>query len=257
MKYIITEQQYKRVNEITIFDGVMRVSPTYKDVLDIVIGDIGEKTYYKSVKQYVKKVLGYQKKFKKRDVKDYGRAAQYDNTDEISEELKKPEVLSNMAYLMAKKFLKVKMLGDLECYVKSFSSDKQYFFFDPELEMCVGSVYLNKRFEDNYLDAISLPEESYSVSLSKIDNDIKGMGYGKLMYLAVLSDVDVLMSDKSLYTDSLNIWVNVLPRYALTGAVMNDGKLKIIKPSTPVLKHEDVSRYFATKKLNLIELKNG
>lgn len=62
MKYIITEQQYKRVNEITIFDGVMRVSPTYKDVLDIVIDDIGEKTYYKSVKQYVKKVLGYQKK---------------------------------------------------------------------------------------------------------------------------------------------------------------------------------------------------
>ena len=60
MKYIITEEQHKRVNEITIFNGVMRVSPTYIDVLDIVIDDIGEKTYYKSVKQYVKKVLGYQ-----------------------------------------------------------------------------------------------------------------------------------------------------------------------------------------------------
>lgn len=191
MKYIITEQQYKRVNEITIRDGVMRVIPTYKDVLNIVIDDIGEKTYYKSVKQYVKKVLGYQKKFKKQDVKDYGRAAQYDNIDDISEELKKPEVLSNMAYLMAKKFLKVKMLGELECYVKPFASDKQYFFFDPELEMCVGSVYLNKIGKIK-LKAISLPEESYSVSLSQIDDDIKGMGYGKLMYLAVLSDVDVL-----------------------------------------------------------------
>jgi len=257
VKYIITEQQYKNINEITVFDGVMRVNPSYKDILDIIIGDIGEKTYYRSVKQYVKNVLGYQKKFKKRDVKDYGRAAMYDNTEDMSEELKKPEVLSNMAYLMAKKFLKVKMLGELECYIKKYSSDKQYFFFDPELEMCVGSVYLNKRFEDDYLGAISLPEESYSVSLSKIDSDIKGMGYGKLMYLAVLSDVDVLMSDKSLYTDSLNIWVNVLPRYALTGAVMNDGKLKIIKPTTPILKHEDVSRYFATKKPNSIKLKNG
>ena len=257
MKYIITEQQYKRVNEITIFDGIMRVSPSYKDVLDIVKDDNGDKEYYKFVKRYVKKVLGYPKEFKKRDVKDYGRAAMYDNTEEMPEELKNPEVLSNMTYLMAKKFLKVKMLGGLECYIKKYGSNKQYFFFDPELEMCVGSVYLNKMFEEDYLGAISLPEESYSVSLSKIDSDIKGMGYGKLMYLAVLSDVDVLMSDKTLYSDSLNIWVNVLPRYALTGAVMNDGELKIIKPTTPVLKHKDVSRYFATKKPNSIKLKNG
>jgi len=256
VKYIITEQQYKKINEITIFDGVMRVSPTYKDILDIVIGD-NHKEYNNSVKEYVKKVLGYQKKFKKRDVKDYARAAQYDDTDDMSEELKKPEVLSNMAYFMAKKFLKIKMLGELECYIKKYGNDKQYFFFDPELEMCVGSIYLNKRFEDDYLGAISLTEKSYSVSLSKIDSDIKGMGYGKLMYLAVLSDVDILMSDKSLYPDSLNIWVNVLPRYALTGAVMNDGKLKIIKPTTPILKHRDVSRYFATKKPNSIKLKNG
>jgi len=38
---------------------------------------------------------------------------------------------------------------------------------------------------------------------------------------------------------------------------MNDGKLKIIKPTTPILKHENVARYFATKHPKLIKLKTS
>ena len=64
MKYVITEEQQNRINEIMILSGDMSVNPTYKDILNIVRDNHGDKTYYRAVKEYVKNVLGYPKKFK-------------------------------------------------------------------------------------------------------------------------------------------------------------------------------------------------
>ena len=246
MKYIITEEQYNRVNEINVVKGSMPVGATYKDILDLVKDDFGDKEYYKTVKQYVKKVLGYPKEFKKRDAKDYGEAALTDDIDVMPEELKRPDVLANLAYYMAKKYLKVEMLGNLECYIwKRSVFGKVYYFFDPELEICVG--YINCSTSDGFLGGIDFPNNTYSINTSQVDEGLKGGGYGKQMYLSVLEDVDYLLSDRMLYNDSLNIWVNVLPKYVYVFALFDYKKPVRITPKTPVLKHDDVLRYFATK----------
>jgi len=256
MKYIITEEQQNRINEITILSGDMSVSPTYKDILDIVKNNYGNKIYYKALKEYVKNVLGYPEKFKKEDAKDYGKSLWSDDTGDISEELKNPEVLANLGYFMAKKFLKLRMLGELECYVKKGSLfSKTYYFFDPELEICVG--YINCTSLDGEYGGIYIPRNSYSITTSQVDEGLIGRGIGKQMYLSVLEDVDVLLSDTMLYTDSLNIWVNILPKYVYVGALFHEKKPKRILPKTPVLKHQDVLRYFATKNPELIKARGS
>jgi hypothetical protein len=252
MKYIITEEQQNRINEISILQGSMSVSATYKDILDIVKDDYGDKAYYKAIREYVKNVLGYPEKFKKKDAKDYGEAAWSNDTDSMPEELKKPDVLANLSYFMAKKFLEIRMLGELECYVrKGYLYSRTYYFFDPELEICVG--YINCTSLDGHYGKVYLPSNSYSITTSQVDEGLIGKGIGKQMYLSVLEDVDILLSDTMLYTDSLNIWVNILPKYVYVGALFYDRKPKRILPKTPVLKHEDVLRYFATKNPKLIK----
>jgi len=252
MRYIITEEQQNRINEIMILNGDMSVSPTYKDIIDIVKNNYGDKRYYKALKEYVKNVLGYPEKFKKEDAKDYGEALWTDDTGDISEELKNPEVLANLGYFMAKKFLKLRMLGELECYVKKGPLfGKTYYFFDPELEICVG--YINCTSLDGEYGNVNLPSNTYSVSTSQVDEGLKGRGIGKQMYFAVLEDVNVLLSDTLLYTDSLNIWVNILPKYFYVGALFYGKKPKRISSKTPVLNHEEVLRYFATKNPKLIK----
>jgi ribosomal protein S18 acetylase RimI-like enzyme len=256
MRYIITEEQQNRINEIMILSGDMSVSPTYKDIIDIVKNNYGDKRYYKALKEYVKNVLGYPEKFKKEDAKDYGEALWTTEVDSIPEELKNPEVLANLGYFMAKKFLKLRMLGELECYVKKGPLfGKTYYFFDPELEICVG--YINCSSLDGEYGNVNLPSNTYSVTTSQVDEGLKGRGVGKQMYFAVLEDVDVLLSDTLLYTDSLNIWVNILPKYFYVGALFYDKKPKRILSKTPVLNHEEVLRYFATKNPKLIKARGS
>lgn len=256
MKYIITEEQHNRINEIIIIQGSMSVSPTYKDILDIVRNDYGNKAYYRAIREYVKKVLGYPEKFKKKDAKDYGEAAWTTNTESMPEELKNSEVLANLGYFMAKKFLNLRMLGELECYVRKGSLyGKTYYFFDHELEICVG--YINCISLDGEYGGVYIPRNSYNITTSQVDEGLIGKGIGKQMYLSVIEDVDVLLSDTMLYTDSLNIWVNILPKYVYVGALFHEKKPKRILPKTPVLKHEDVLRYFATKNPKLIKARGS
>jgi hypothetical protein len=180
MKYIITEEQQNRINEISIYQGSMSVSATYKDILDIVKDDYGDKAYYRAIREYVKKVLGYPEKFKKKDTEDYGDAALFNDTDSMPEELKKPDVLANLAYFMAKKFLKLRMLGELECYVKKgYLYGRTYYFFDHELEICIG--YINCTSLDGEYGGVYLPSNSYSITTSQVDEGLIGKGIGKQM----------------------------------------------------------------------------
>lgn len=246
MKYIITESQFNRINEITVYEGGLGHNESYENVLIIIKNKIGDKKFKEEIKKYLKRNIGLSPKKEQDDFsfKEYSKQVQgygYFDKDDYHPSLFNKDVLSNMAYSLAKKFLKFEKLGNLECYIeKSGGNAKEYYFFDPELEMSVGSIkiYRNDFWKGN----------SWNVGLSGVDKEVKGSGTGKSMYSAVLDDVDVLFSDMILYEDSLNIWVNVLPKMCYVYALMYDSdRPKRILSSTKILDHEKVKRYFATK----------
>jgi len=245
MKYIITESQYNRINEISVFEGGMGHNESYENVLSVVRNKIGDKKFKQAIKEFLKEKIGLspKKEDKGFSFKEYSKIVLgygYFDKDEYNTGLINKDVLSNMAYNLAKVFLKVKKLGALECYIEKTGSQKEYYFFDPELEMSVGSIklYRNDFWKGN----------AWNVTLSGVDKEVKGSGTGKLMYSALLDDVDVLFSDTTLYEDSLNIWVNVLPKMCYVYALMNDThRPKRILSTTKILNHENVKRYFATK----------
>jgi hypothetical protein len=245
MKYLITESQYNRINEISVYEGGMDPSESYESILTIIKNKIGNKKFKEEIKKYLKRNIGLSPKKERDDFsfKEYSRQIQgydYVDKDEYNPSLFSTDVLSNMAYNFAKKYLKVEELGTLECYIEKSGNIKEYYFFDPELEMSVGSI---KLYKNNYWEG-----DAWNVSLSSVDREVKGSGTGKSMYLALLDDVDVLFSDTTLYEDSLNIWVNVLPKICYVYALIDDSRRpKRILPSTKILNHENVKRYFATK----------
>lgn len=252
MKYIITEEQYKRINEISVFDGGMGHSESYESILTIVRDKIGNKKFKEAIKEYLKGIIGVspKKHNKEFSYSEYSKEVQgygYLSKDEYDPTLVGKDTLSNMAYNLAKKYLKVKKLGTLECYIEKKGGVREYYFFDPELEMSVGSIKIYRN--DNWIG------DSWNVSLSVVDKEVKGSGTGKAMYSALLDDVDVLFSDTTLYEDSLNIWVNVLPKICYVYALMDyDKRPKRILSTTKLLDHEQVRRYFATKDPNFAKL---
>ena len=53
----------------------------------------------------------------------------------------------------------------------------------------------------------------YSVSISAVERELIGGGYGLKMYLTIINDVDYLISSTVLYAGSLRMWKDVLPKY--------------------------------------------
>lgn len=256
MKYIITEEQHNRINEITVYKGGMDVRPIYKDIIEFLNQEISNKKRIEAVKYYVKNVLGYPEKFKNKKAKEYDAALDRDWLDDIPEQLKKPEVLSNIAYFLMNKFFKLQKFGELEYYVEhNRSNSNTYWFFDPELEIVVGYITCSQQNIEN--EHVEFPYDSWVINTAAVDVGLSGRGYGKQMYLAIIDDVDVLFSDNYLYMDSLNIWVNILPKYVYVGAYLDDEKPKRITAKSKVLKHEFVKRYFATKNPKLIKVRGS
>lgn len=253
MKYIITESQYNRINEISVYEGGMGHSKSYENLFDVIVEKVGNKTFRDSVKDYLKNEMGDnpKKKDKEFSFKSYGKKIRglyygYDDTPLL--DYVGTDLLSNMAYFLSKKFLRVIPLGTLECYIHKERGSREYYFFDPELQMSVGSIRLRPT-------TYCKKGNCWEVSLSGVDEEVKGSGVGKAMYSAVLDDVDILFSDDTLYTDSLNIWVNVLPKIAYVFALMNNAadNIKKILPKTKVLDHEKVAKYFATKNMDSLK----
>jgi len=258
MKYIVTEEQYKLISEINIQQGTWDITDSYVDIFTIVKERVNEKNIKNAVKDYIKNELGYKlTKFKGSDAKKYTELFpdNFEGDYDIPSELKTKDVLSNLAYYLAKKFLRIKQMNGLDCFIEQRAGGRQYFFFDEELEQSIGSISIRRISE--YFGDIKFPRDSWAVSTSGLDKESKGTGLGKQMYLAVINDVDVLFSDNFLYLDSLNIWVNVLPNYVYVGAIFNntDKKPKRLSPKTKILNHEEVKRYFATKRPELIKVK--
>jgi hypothetical protein len=242
--FIINESQLEKLTEIWVGRGKLRRNePSYELIFQEVDSEVlVNRVLRKAIKEYFKKVLG---KELSQDKIEYLS----NNLNKYKEipELKNEDVRSNLAYFLAKKFLKVKSLGNLEYVVVlggvwSFT----YVFFDPELEISIGYISVK---ESGHLAG----EIINNVGLSAVDNKLIGRGFGKEMYLALLDKYKILGSDDSLYSESLNIWVNVLPKFTNVFAHLTGGGYVPIIPGKTPPKPENVERYYATNSDKIVK----
>jgi hypothetical protein len=183
-------------------------------------------------------------KYSDEDIETYLSDLSYPNivSKMPSKVFKNNDVISNLAYYISKDFLKIEKSNFGLKYVKiKQNSYIKYYFFDSELNELVGILEINE-FNSPYA-----PKNSYNVVVSAVDKYIKGTGYGKNMYLTVINDVGILFSDDMLYKESLNIWVNVLPKYIdNVGYVDSNGNSHKITNKTKI-PFDDIKRFYAIK----------
>lgn len=232
---IITERQLKTITEITLLSEV-NFENSWKIIFNYIEENFPAPIVEKEIKKYFKKQLGF--KLDDGEIKKILDSFPYLDVSEIKS-LENEDILSNLAYHMAKNLIGIFKLGNLRC-TKFIEDDEftRYIFFDGELQESIGHFLIKPA-----------PESSYRgvpvVSISALDKQIKGMGFGKEMYLSLLSDNKLLGSDNTLTNESLNIWVNVLPKYAYVFAKMeNGGVVSMMGNKKP--HYERVERYFAT-----------
>jgi len=244
MEYKITESQYKRLSEISVGSGKISFSDSYKDIFSNVWNNTSHEKIKKLVYAYFKEILGL--KLSKIELNTVVDELRWIEPKHLPKKTRNKDVLPSLAYYLIKNLYGLKKMGNLEVWKNkssdSFFGDTEYVFFDPELEISIGRITGEKN--------ISNKMKFWSISTSSVDKGLIGRGYGKEMYLALLDDVKILSSDRTLYGDSLNIWVNVLPKYVPVYAEINDGvfdKFVKIGPRTNLLKHDKVERYYATK----------
>jgi GNAT superfamily N-acetyltransferase len=132
--------------------------------------------------------------------------------------------------------------------------ENNYYFFDPLLKDIIGIVFCSD-ISEYHLSNYPIKKTALCVNVSAVDKAFKGQGYGKKMYLAVIDHAGCLLSDQSLYNESLNIWVNVLPKYVnYVGYVDKFLKLKKIKQPLED-KKDEISRFFATNDPSFLKSK--
>lgn len=155
---------------------------------------------------------------------------------------------ASLSYYLAKNLVSMTESYGLEYFKSSDKSMVEYYFFDSEIEEFVGVLILMK--------SLLLPYNSYKVILSSTEKEYIGRGYGSKMYLTALDNVAYLMSDTGLYTDSLNIWVNYLPKKVNVWAILESGtyhKGDVVPISrNKFLDPSKVSSYIASKNYNKI-----
>lgn len=154
--------------------------------------------------------------------------------------LKRTSTHGSLSYFLAKNLVELKESYGLSYFRFKERGFYDYFFFDPEIEEFVGILQVSQ--------ALSFPYDSYKVVLSSVEKEYIGRGYGSRMYLTLLDNVDYLRSDQSLYTDSLNIWVNFLPKMVHTWAKLYDDKKPVKIDLKSHINPELVDYYFSSKK---------
>lgn len=248
MKFFLTKKQVRNLSEVWMGRGKLRGSDqSYEKIFNEIDNDFSEGTILrKALKEYFKNVLG--KELSKNKIEDL--ASRIHRYDELPE-LKNEDIRSNLAYFLAKKFLKIKKAGNLE-YVKLSAGFSDYLlvFFDPELEISVGHITLSYGYP-------IFGETPRVIDFSSVDEPFIGKGFGKEMYFALLDMFKIVGSDKSLYGESLNIWVNVLPKVANVFAYLEGGGYIQIIPGKNPPKPDMVDRYYATKSKKIIRKING
>lgn len=215
MKYIITESQYKTLQEVGIGKGTLKISPI-KYFWTFINSVISEKRRVNAFRNYYTKIVGV-------DVSDLSFddvLAFYDELDELGtsllpKKLKSKSILSSFAFYIASKLTKLRE-GDGLVYFVDEREGRDYYFFDPASQLFIG------RIATNVSDITS--GNSYKIRLTAADKSIIGKGFGTKMYLSILKDIDYLISDGTLYPASLRVWTNSLPKYSNVWIMNNDSE---------------------------------
>ena len=236
MDIVLTEEQYKKIHEISLADGKFK-DDIYPRFLEMINRKFSRKKVLSKTKEYFEEVVGV-KKFKKGFGSNYisdlesGTSALESGIDKLYKNI---DVISNLCFYLARSFLKMKKGVEL-LYVKVNHFDEEFYFFDPELEELVGRMNITEKGDEGI------------VSLSAVDEFSKGKGYGKNMYLTILNIYKTIYSDTYLYSDSLNIWVNVLPNYAKAFGYINNLKRRKKFGIGQRINFDDVYRFYATNR---------
>lgn len=208
MNYLITENQYNNLNEISRSRGRYDANPLEdffyeiesfkgfkkKDFISVF------KKFFTKIGQEIDNLEDSQILLYFEELPRYTRGGSV-----LKGFFYKKEVLASFAYYIVKKhFNLIEGAGGIE-YLVFESNSRAYFFFDPNFKIFVGGVGLDpeKRFKG----------KCYSVSISAVERELIGGGYGLKMYLTIINDVDYLISSTVLYAGSLRMWKDVLPKY--------------------------------------------
>lgn len=244
MKYIITEEQFEFLNEMLTPSGTYDIN-VIQHFFSFVKYKLPTKKVIKITRKYFETTVGQDmSKYSDEAIESYLSDLSYPRLTSgmPSKVFKNNDVISNLAYDISKNFFKIEKSNFELKYIKvKQNSFLKYFFFDSDLNELVG-VLETEKFYSNYS-----PKNSYKVVVSAVDKYVKGSGYGKNMYLTVINDIDVLFSDDMLYKESLNIWVNVLPKYLNNvGYIDSKGVPHKITNETKI-PFDDISRFYAIK----------
>lgn len=261
MKIIITESQYNELKEIYYSEGTLDRFPL-ADAIDVVIA-IGFRKFYKFLEDYL--IKNYDLNL---DEIDYAKKTIRNYLEEISNHwhakkfeakiknrklkfLQDYKVISHIVYKFFKNYMNTHSFGDVKFMKYKQGYDITYWFFDKEEKSFLGMIkgsYLRETDADPKL-MYKLGKKSFVVSLSSLKPDMKGMGYGKQMYLAVLDDSGTILSDKNLYSESRNIWIYALPKYVKTAGYIDDSnQLVELDGEEPNVRDNEIYRFFATNK---------
>jgi hypothetical protein len=235
-KYIITESQYKNLSEeLTIASGGMDFNPIYNTISRL-IADLSESVVGQNGREYLSSVAGLSDEEIDKLIGDKNNIYKL-------EKKSKSDLICGLIYYVFKKNYILKPFGNLS-YCNNNDSDWTRNYFDEELESFIGFMSLNKIKFKGY--------DGIKVSGIQVVDTAKSRGYGKMMYLSLFDEFTVVKSDEFLFSESANIWVNVLPRYVNVWIIDESGrkykKIKL-KGELPIYEQYD---YFIGSKENVL-----
>lgn len=245
-RYIITEKQERLLREIHAPIGRLRMQPVIYFYKELEYGIIYKKPRRTSalVKEFFRNEMGFNiDKWKDESVLSYLEDITSNETSSTGwnilksypKALKSRAAISSLAYYLMKNLFKPQEYQGLEYIKQKDTPLYKFYFFDPEIQEFIGYMETKKSLE--------LPGKSMKVGLSAIEEEYIGRGYGGRMYLCVLDQVDYLMSDNTLYSESLSIWVNYLPKkvnvWAELDEIDEDNETKVIKLSPKIFIEPD------------------
>lgn len=211
MKYIVTETQYKFIQEIGRLSGHY-INEPLNDLFEYFAKKLPNKFKHKYFWDYFNKMgfdLEYDEFFKE-DVEDY---FDYSENSEWNDEFKSKDSRSGLAYYIAKKHFGLKKGMEIDYFIRKDEDYLIYYFFDSGLKIFVGKMSIVER---------DFPKGAFKVALSSADEELIGTGYGTKMYLTILHDVKYLLSDDTLFSGSYRMWKHVLPRYVNVWGIQED-----------------------------------
>jgi len=237
MKYVITENQFKKLQEeMMTLKGSMDFSPIYNSISKLETA-LGEDTLKDLVVEYLTSVVGMDESEIKKLLGSSNNVYKLEKRIDL--------IPSFIYYVGVNNYQMVSVSPSLSYFVIPFWGWDRY-YVDPEIESYVGFLSLHR---NKYVSKKDSKEYSCGkVNGIQIIKPFKSSGYGKQIYVSLLDEFEVVKSDDQLFTDSLNIWVNVLPKYAYVWLVDEFGKAKRISSKGKLPIYENYEYFIASKK---------